>query len=141
MCKDAPHTQKTQETLNVRGLAQVLVEVQAEHPAAALEFGQRKDGEIHLTQQDARDVIMWPIARQSWPFIADTKPLAISMDEGLSQRWGLECAEIVGCEIVRDEMRPSVLRVRDAIEERLRARGVPCTFRMATKHNAIGVCE
>ena len=140
MCKDAPQAQKTRETLNVRGLAQVLVDVQAEHPGAALEFGQRKDGEIHLTQQHARDVIMWPIARESWPFIADTKPLAISMDEGLSQRWGLEGAEIVGCEIVRDEMRPLVLRVRDAIEERLRARGVPCTFRVATPHNAMGVC-
>lgn len=141
MCKDAPQAQKTQETLNVRGLAQVLVEVQAEHPGAALEFGQRKDGEIHLTQQDVHGVIMWPIARESWPFIADTKPLAISMDEGLSQRWGLEGAEIVGCEIVRDEMRPSVLRVRDAIEERLRARGVPCTFRVPARHNAMGVCE
>lgn len=137
MCKDTPQEQKTQETLNVRALAKVLLEVQEEHPGAALEFGQRKDGEIHLTQQDARDVIMWPIARESWPFIADTKPLAITMDEGLSQRWGLECAEIVGCEIVQGEMRPSVLRVRDAIEERLRAHGVPCTFRMPTNHNAI----
>lgn len=139
MCKDTPQAQKTRETLNVRGLAKVLVEVQAEHPGAALEFGQRKQGEIHLTQPDARDVIMWPIARESWPFIADTKPLAISVDEGLSKRWGLEGAEIVGYEIVRGEMRPSVLRVRDAIEERLRAHGVPCTFRMATEHGVMRV--
>jgi hypothetical protein len=140
MCKDTPQAQKTQEKFNVRGLAKVLVEVQAEHPGAVLEFGQRKDGEIHLTQEHARDVIMWPIARESWPFIADTKPLAISMDEGLSQRWGLEGAEIVRCEMVPGELRPCVLRVRDAIEERLRAHGVPCTFRMATKQNVMRVC-
>lgn len=134
MCKDTPEAQKVErgcahEIMSVRSLATVLVQVQAAHPGAALEFGQRKDGEIHFTDKDAQDVIMWPIARESWPFIADTKPLAISTDEGLSQRWGLEGAEIVGCEIARHETRPHVLRVRAAIEQRLRASGVPCTFR------------
>lgn len=141
MCKDTPEATKTLSKMSVRTLAKVLVDVQRRHPETALEFGQRKDGQILLTQKDARDVIMWPIARESWPFIADTKPLAISMDEGLSQRWGLEGAEIVECEIVQHEIRPCVLRVRDAIEERLRAHGVPCTFRGAAKHNGMGVCK
>lgn len=97
----------------------------------ALVFGQRKVGEVIWEEAGELRVLMWPVTRQGWPFISDTKPRVVHQDDGLCERWGLEHVHVVMCEHVPlgDESRGAhALRVLRGL---MRERGVACAERLA----------
>lgn len=103
----------------------------------ALVFGQRKVGEVIWEEAGMQQVLMWPVTRQDWPFISDTKPKVVHSDDGLCERWGLEAVHVVKCEhvpLVGASRAAHALRVLRGL---VRERGVPCTERAALERSVV----
>ena len=146
MCKESPlacvgGASGAQTACSVRHLARALAAVECAVPGTVLEFGQRKAGQIVLRHGGVDEVIMWPVTRNAWPFIADTKPTAVGCEEGMNRRWGLDASEVVRCEVLPGETRAHVLSVRTALQAHLVALGVPCVARRGALRASAGSDE
>lgn len=95
----------------------------------ALVFGQRKVGEVIWEEAGEQLVLMWPVTRQEWPFISDTKPKVVHSDDGLCERWGLEAVHVVMCEHVPSVGASRAAHALRVLRGLVRERGVPCTER------------
>lgn len=93
----------------------------------ALVFGQRKVGEVLWEEAGEQQVLMWPVTRDDWPFISDTKPKVVHSDDALCERWGLERVQVVACEHVSLRGSSRVAQALRVLRGLMRERGVLCT--------------
>lgn len=85
--------------VNLRDLARILHDIQQTKQAGTFEFNQEREGEIFFQNDNDRTAVVWPTCEHGYPFIADTKVQTIARDDAMSQRWGLECCNVVACRI------------------------------------------
>lgn len=130
--KNSSKRMHTTAQVSVRKLAALMQQASETVGApGAFVFGQRKVGEVIWEEAGEQQVLMWPVTRQDWPFISDTKPNIVHRDDGLCERWGLENVHVVRCEHVAVLGASRAAHALRVLRGLMRERGVPCTERAA----------